>query len=341
MGYVSYESGRFFEQMPSAIGPLPLQEFGLRRYEGSLVFEKGIWWIAGTEAFLQKSSELLSQAETHLIPSTSTWVGDEEPPQHEFLEAVEEVLARISRGDCYQVNVARCLKFRPQPALLPLFLRLRKQHPARFGALLLLDDAGVVSNSPELFLRVEGELVETMPIKGTRPKTPGACEQLRSSEKERAELTMIVDMARNDLARCCSAGSVVAEAREVVELPSLYHAQQRVRGRLRRGCDAVDAFAACFPPASVTGAPKVKAMEVIRELEPVPRGVYTGAVGYFSDDGNACFSVAIRTLMACSGEAWLHVGSGIVADSRPEEELAESGWKAAAFVDALVGKAVG
>jgi anthranilate/para-aminobenzoate synthase component I len=341
MGYVSYESGRFFEQMPEARGPLPLQEFGLRRYEGSMVFEEGRWWIAGTESFQEEACELLMEAGKHLNLPQSVWVNNHEPPQQQFLEAVEEVLARISRGDCYQVNVARCLKFRPAPALLPLFVRLRERHPSQFGALLLFDGAGVVSNSPELFLRVDDEVVETVPIKGTRPRTPGAREQLRSSEKERAELTMIVDMARNDLARCCRAGSVVAEVRELVELPSLFHAQQRVRGRLRQCCDAVDAFAACFPPASVTGAPKVKAMEVIRELEPVPRGVYTGAIGYFSDDGNACFSVAIRTLMVCSGQAWLHVGSGIVADSNPEEELAESGWKAAAFVEALLGNAAG
>lgn len=341
MGYVSYESGRFFEKMPSARGALPVPEFGLRRYEGSMVYEDGLWWVAGTDSFVNKARVLLDQAPQRDSEAVVAWSREMDPPSSEFLAAVEEVLDRIARGDCYQVNVARRLGFRSSQSLLPLFLRLRERHPARFGALILSDGIGVVSNSPELFLRVTDDVVETVPIKGTRPKTPEANRELLGSEKEKAELTMIVDMARNDLARCCATGSVVAEKREVVELPSLYHAQQRVMGRLQTGLDAVDAFAACFPPASVTGAPKVKAMELIRELEPVPRGVYTGAIGYFSDGGDACFSVAIRTLMARASEAWLHVGSGIVADSQPAEELAESGWKAEAFVEALLGGGAG
>lgn len=336
MGYVSYESGRFFEQMPAARGPLPIPEFGLRRYEGSLVHDGETWWVGGTQAFRKSARELLVEASHHEPAPAAGWISEREPGPEEFLEAVETILERIAQGDCYQVNVARQLRFRSSESLLSVFLRLREQHPARFGALVVSGDAGVVSNSPELFLRVTDGGVETTPIKGTRPKTPNAREELENSEKECAELTMIVDMARNDLARCCEAGSVTTGHREVVELPSLFHAQQRVTGRLRSGLDAVDAFAACFPPASVTGAPKVKAMELIRELEPVPRGVYTGAIGYFADTGDACFSVAIRTLMARGDQAWLHVGSGIVADSHPTLELAESGWKASAFVEALL-----
>jgi para-aminobenzoate synthetase component 1 len=232
------------------------------------------------------------------------------------------------------------LDFFPPSCWIEAYLRLRAAHPASFGALLVDEDHWVLSNSPELFLRVEGDKVETAPIKGTRPRLEGsdnspAKRELTDSEKEKAELTMIVDMARNDLSRCCVPGTVRTGERKILTLPSLFHAQQRVVGQLGPGQDAVDVFAASFPPASVTGAPKVKAMERIAALEPVSRGVYTGAIGYFSDGGDACFSVAIRTLGAHEEQAHLHVGSGIVADSSPQLELAESGWKAAAMVTAL------
>ena len=337
MGYVSYESGRFFEKMPGPQSPLPVPEFGLRRYDGSLVHQGGEWSIAGTVEFQKNAEELLSEAKG--VPALTGGLGCtmQEPPPREFLNSVERVLEHIAMGDCYQVNVARRLEFEAPESMLGAFLRLRQRYPSQFGAWLNGGQFSVLSNSPELFLRVRGDVVETAPIKGTRPIIANARDSLRDSEKEQAELTMIVDMARNDLARCCVPGSVRAESREILELPTLFHAQQRVFGMLEEGCDAIDAFAACFPPASVTGAPKVKAMELIHDLEPVPRGVYTGAIGYFSDGGEACFSVAIRTLMASKNRAWLHVGSGIVADSDPAQELAESGWKAKAFIEALTG----
>jgi para-aminobenzoate synthetase component I len=340
MGFVSYEMGRFTERMPKASQPMLIPELGLRRFEGGMCFDQGEWWVAGTSEFLEQARALLDSSEGVVAPSYQPALLKAVPSERIFLEAVEQVLEHIQLGDCYQVNVARRMDFFPPSCWVEAYLRLRAHHPATFGAFCVQEGAQVLSNSPELFLRVVGDQVESAPIKGTRPRIGGenpahARQELVESEKEQAELTMIVDMARNDLSRCCVPGSVLAGEREIVELPSLFHAQQRVRGCLLKDKDAVDAFAAAFPPASVTGAPKVKAMECIASLEPVARGVYTGAIGYFADGGDACFSVAIRTLSAQGESAHLHVGSGIVADSSPQQELDESAWKARAILQAL------
>lgn len=340
MGFVSYELGRFSEQMPSPPTPLSGPELGLCRFEGGLCFDKGEWWVAGTPAFLAQAHSLLHLAENVAVPDYRPAVLETIPSDAVFLQAVEQVLMHIRAGDCYQVNVARRLELRAPSCWVEAYLRLRAHHPAAFGALCVQAGQTVLSNSPELFIRVSGDQVETAPIKGTRPRldpvqAKSARQELVDSEKERAELTMIVDMARNDLSRCSVPGSVRAGPREILHLPTLFHAQQRVRGRLLAGKDAVDVFAAAFPPASVTGAPKVKAMACIANLEPVCRGVYTGAIGYFADGGDACFSVAIRTLSAHGERAYFHVGSGIVADSCPQQELDESAWKAKAMIQAL------
>ena len=345
MGFVSYEAGRFSEMMPAPKASRIHPDIGLRRYDGSLVLDGDEWWIAGSSAFCRKAELLLRQAEDVSSKERDVVQGRLMPPpsEEEYLRSVQVALEHIEQGDCYQVNVARRLSLEAPSSWVSAYLHLRELHPASFGAILHACGEWVISNSPELFLRVKGQKVHTAPIKGTRPRCDGPSadvsrDELIASSKERAELTMIVDMARNDLSRVCRPGSVSASEREILELPTLFHAQQMVTGVLGVGRDAVDAFAASFPPASVTGAPKVKAMELIDGLEPVGRGVYTGAIGFFADGGDACFSVAIRTVVASETQAHLHVGSGIVADSDPQQELAESGWKAQALLFALTGE---
>lgn len=345
MGFVSYEAGRFSECMPTPKASRLHPDIGLRRYEGSLVLDKGEWWIAGSPIFCASAEALLQRAEEAPDVDVQAAHGRlmSPPSPEEYIQAVQVALAHIEQGDCYQVNVARRLSLEAPASWVSAYLHLRSLHPAAFGAILHSQGDWVISNSPELFLRVQGERVQTSPIKGTRPRygalsSSCARDELVESCKERAELTMIVDMARNDLSRVCLPGSVSASEREILELPTLFHAQQTVTGILSSDRDAVDAFAASFPPASVTGAPKVKAMELIDGLEPVGRGVYTGAIGFFADGGDACFSVAIRTVAASGNRAHLHVGSGIVADSDPYQELAESGWKAQALLLALTGE---
>jgi len=265
-----------------------------------------------------------------------------------FLQGVEQVLASIRAGECYQANLSRRLVVERAGSPLECAIRLRRTHPARYGAALHLGDGGqVISNSPELLLRVEDGQAETRPVKGTRPRGKSdkldreLARQLMDDPKERAELTMIVDMARNDLSRVCTPGSVVASPRVLASLPTLFHAEQSVQGQLSPGKDAVSALEATFPGASITGAPKVAAMEIIHALEPVPRGVYTGCIGFFADGGSAQWNVAIRTatfLPSGHGEhsAHVQVGAGIVADSDPRMELDETDWKARAWLAAIL-----
>jgi len=269
-----------------------------------------------------------------------------------FLRAVSRAREYIAAGDIFQVNLSRRLT---APLAGPggpadLYLRLRRANPAPYAAYLDLGGGrAVLSSSPELFLDLRDGAVVTRPIKGTRPHRPGAealnarmRAELVASEKDRAELVMIVDLERNDLGRVCSYGSVrVAEPRAVEAYASVYHTVATVTGRLHEDRDLVDLLKATFPGGSITGAPKIRSMQIIAELEPTRRSVYTGAVGYLGlasageRAGRCILNIAIRTLLAAGGNVHLQVGGGIVADSRPEEEYAETEDKARAMLEAL------
>jgi para-aminobenzoate synthetase component 1 len=272
--------------------------------------------------------------------------------REEFLRAVARAREYIAAGDIFQVNLSRRLT---APLAGPgdpadLYLRLRRANPAPYAAYLDLGGGrAILSSSPELFLDLRDGAVVTRPIKGTRPHRPGAealnarmRAELVASEKDRAELVMIVDLERNDLGRVCSYGSVrVAEPRAVEAYASVYHTVATVTGRLHEDRDLVDLLKATFPGGSITGAPKIRSMQIIAELEPTRRSVYTGAVGYLGPAspgeraGRCVLNIAIRTLLAADGNVHLQVGGGIVADSRPEEEYAETEDKARAALEAL------
>lgn len=345
LGFVGYEAGRHVERMPVPQGAGPLPELGLRRYEGGLWFDPriGRWTAAGTAAFVDEAVARLDEVDEP-APEAAMGKGrraDLESPEG-FERAVHQVQAWIRAGDCYQVNLSRRMVIEGigDPALA--YLRLRRSAPADHGCWLSVDGGAVLSNSPERFLRVSGDRVESLPIKGTRPRGSGAQDRAWAAElagdpKERAELTMIVDLVRNDLGRVCRPGSIATAPRRVYALPTVHHAAQRVSGRLETGCDAVDALVACFPPGSVTGAPKVRAMAILGALEPVPRGVSYGALGYVADSGELSLSVAIRTATVVGDRAWVHVGGGIVADSDPSREWDETRWKGLALLRALTG----
>ncbi|HEX3693827.1 MAG TPA: anthranilate synthase component I family protein [Polyangia bacterium] len=263
------------------------------------------------------------------------------PDQH-YLGGVARILDYLQAGDAYQVNLARRLSA-PLPIAdtLAAAARLRGQAPAPHGLWLATADGrgAIVGNSPERFLRADGRgLVETRPIKGTRRRgaDPRGDEeprrQLVASEKDRAEHVMIVDLERNDLGRVCRAGSVVlGELLRVMTLPTVFHLVSTVRGQLRSDVGLAALLRATFPGGSVTGAPKQRAMEIIEELEPFRRGPYTGATGWLGAAGDLDLAVAIRTALVRDGRLTLSVGGGIVADSLPTAELAETTAKAAAF----------
>jgi para-aminobenzoate synthetase component 1 len=260
-----------------------------------------------------------------------------------YLHAVRRALAYIAAGDVYQVNLSQRLELPLPGAPLAFYQRLRRANPAPFGAFLAGEDFALLSASPERFLRVEPDgTVLTRPVKGTRPRgaTPAAdaalAHELLTSSKERAENVMIVDLLRNDLGRVCAWGSVrVPELVALETHPSVHHLVSTVTGRLAPGQDAVDVLRAAFPGGSVTGAPKIRAMEILAELEPTARGPYCGTIGYLSRTGAMDTNIVIRTCVVRGGRAYLQVGGGVVADSDPEQEYAETLAKARGVVAAL------
>jgi anthranilate/para-aminobenzoate synthase component I len=249
----------------------------------------------------------------------------------EYCQKVLLAQKEIAAGNIYQV----CLAHRFQAAFnqdpWPYYLALRKKSPAPFAAYLQLGHETILSTSPECFLRIEGDKINTYPIKGTRPRGRSQVEdaqqrwELQHSPKEKAELIMITDLERNDLSQICEYGSVTTpELLELKSYPHLYHLVSRVQGKLRKSISHVEAVAACFPGGSISGVPKKKALEIIDRLEPVPRGLFTGAIGYFGFDGSSQFSIAIRTLVIHNACAEFHVGAGITSDSIPHEEWKET-----------------
>ncbi|MGQ0522272.1 MAG: aminodeoxychorismate synthase component I, partial [Betaproteobacteria bacterium] len=248
----------------------------------------------------------------------------------------------IRNGDCYQVNLAQ--RFSAEAAGVPwlAYQALRILNPAPYSAYLDTPYVQVLCASPERFLKVEDGRVETRPIKGTRPRAghprldAELIEALRRSDKDRAENVMIVDLLRNDLSKNCAAGSVrVPRLFEVESFATVHHLVSTVTGELAPGRDALDLLRGCFPGGSITGAPKLRAMQIIEELEPNRRGVYCGAIGYIGFDGNMDLNIAIRTLIFSRGVIRFYAGGGIVADSREEAEYQETFDKAAAMLRLL------
>jgi para-aminobenzoate synthetase component 1 len=237
----------------------------------------------------------------------------------------------IAAGDIYQVNLAHPFTAQWDGDAFAFYEALRHYSPAPQAAFLELGGRAILSASPESFLKISGRSIRTRPIKGTRPRRaePNAdalsAYELRTSPKETAELVMITDLERNDLGQICEYGSVcVRELLKVERFEQIYHLVSTVEGHLRSEVSHIQALRACFPGGSITGAPKKRAREIIAGLEPWPRGLYTGAIGWFGFNGESHFNIAIRTVVAEKGAAHFHVGAGIVADSVPEKEWQET-----------------
>lgn len=284
-----------------------------------------------------------------------------------YLEAVRRVIEYIVAGDVFQVNLSQRLLYPAQDDSVSLYLRLRRCNPAPFAGYFDLGDFQIVSASPERFLRLSDGRVETRPIKGTRPRSacspgfsrlipPGtsgpagrgttnptslrsddaAERELLESQKDRAENVMIVDLLRNDLSRVCQPESVlVTQLCQVETYQYVKHLVSAVEGTLREGRDAIDLLRAAFPGGSVTGTPKVRAMEIITELEPTARGAYCGSLGYLGFDGSMDLNILIRTITAGRGWWQIPVGGGIVAQSDPQQEYEETWHKAEGMLRAL------
>jgi para-aminobenzoate synthetase component 1 len=264
-------------------------------------------------------------------------------PRARYLEAIQQALEHIAAGDLFEVCLTQRFDARHTGSGEALYRVLRAVHEAPMAAYLRFPEGEVLSASPERFLSLDRERwAETHPIKGTRPRgrTPeedaALARELASSEKDRAENLMIVDLARNDLGRVCEFGTVrVPRLCEVETYPMTHQLVSTVRGRLRPGLNAVDLVRAAFPGGSMTGAPKIEAMKVISRLEPSRRGVYSGSIGYFGFDGAMDLSIVIRTLLKQGDRVSFHTGGAVVADSIPEEEYQETLDKAHGLVLAL------
>jgi para-aminobenzoate synthetase component 1 len=264
----------------------------------------------------------------------------------EYQSIVRRAQEYIAAGDIYQVNLAHRFTARWSGApghALAFYARLRECSSAPYAALLCTPRRIIASSSPELFLQMDGRDIVTRPIKGTRSRAPSdpaadtaAARELGASAKERAELIMITDLERNDLGQVCDYGTVhVRELLALERYAQVHHMVSTVAGRLRAGVDHIEALRACFPGGSITGAPKKRAREIIAELEPTDRGLYTGAIGCFGFDGRSTFNIAIRTaILEADGRAHFHAGAGIVADSDPRREWDETLWKAAGILRA-------
>lgn len=256
----------------------------------------------------------------------------------DYQAGFDQIQHYLVEGDCYQINYARRFNSHVQGSPWESYKLLRKANPVPFGAYLEFPFAQFLSSSPERFIHVSGNKVETRPIKGTRPRSTDPAKdnklkmELASSEKDRAENLMIVDLLRNDLGKSCRPGSIkVPELFSVEAYPTVFHLVSSIVGTIASNKTAVDVLQDCFPGGSITGAPKKRAMEIIRELEKHQRGVYCGAIGYISFNGNMDTNIAIRTITISQNELSFWSGGGIVADSDVNEEFQETQDKARAF----------
>ncbi|KJS86215.1 MAG: aminobenzoate synthetase [Peptococcaceae bacterium BICA1-8] len=262
--------------------------------------------------------------------------------KEDYLKAVNKIKEYIKAGDIYQANLTQRFECQLEETPLELYGKLRKINPAPFASFIDFGEGHIVSSSPERYIKITGKNIETRPIKGTRPRGKTLEEdqknraELLASEKDKAELLMIVDLERNDLGRICKTGTVkVPELFHLEKYPTVYHLVATVVGELKDGCDVVDCILASFPGGSITGAPKIRAMEIIDELEPTQRNIYTGSIGYIGFNGDTDLNIVIRTIICKDQKAYFQAGGGIVWDSDAAEEYQESLDKAKAMMKAL------
>ena len=341
VGYLAYDYGRRLERIPAqAEEDRKISDFSFGIYDGVAALNHmtgNLYLIAhgicGSEATVLDELEALVRSQMELKKAAAPVRGPWEwnSSESEFKESVRRIKDYIASGDAYQVNLSRRARCRFKGDPMQFYSALRVGNPAPFSAYLDRGDLKVFSTSPEQFLQKRGQDLVTRPIKGTRPRGAGEAEDaqqaadLERSEKDRAELLMIVDLERNDMGRVAEFGSVRVEQLYHQEYYArVMHQTAQVRARLAAGKDVYDCIEALFPGGSITGAPKVRAMEIIEELEPTRRGVYCGSIGYIGFDGDAELNIAIRSLQLKEGFLDYQVGGGIVWDSNPDAEFQET-----------------
>lgn len=341
VGYFGYDLGRVIEAIPEqAKADIPLPDLAVGLYSQALVLDKQLqqlWYVdvhgtaettaAGYLTQFQKPS--MAPQSSCAFALSSDWQANMSRSQ--YLQKFDKIQAYLQSGDCYQINLAQRFSADFTGDAFAAYLQLRRSNQAPFSAFVRLPDAAVLSISPERFIEVKNTLIETKPIKGTRPRFVDPIQDtqsatlLQQSPKDRAENVMIVDLLRNDLGKVCTPGTVKVPALFAIEsFPAVHHLVSTVTGQLDAQYQPIDALRAAFPGGSITGAPKVRAMQIIEELEPHRRSVYCGAIGYISQHGHMDTNIAIRTLVVANQQIHCWAGGGIVADSQAEAEYQET-----------------
>ncbi len=341
VGYVSYEAARHFQPIPLKPGPKPDFEFGL--FLDGIIFDRirnKCGYVTLAENRIEEIQRI-SQEENE-IEGLSFKEKNHYFSKDEYEAMVFETKERIKAGEIFQGVISNAREYEIKGNKLSFYESLRKINPSPYMYHLKLGEREIIGSSPEMLVRVENRKIETFPIAGTRKRGKTVSEDkklsedLLADEKERAEHLMLVDLARNDVGKVSEFGTVeVSEYMNVKKFSHVQHIVSRVQGMLRSDKTAVDAFEAMFPAGTLSGAPKIRAMEIINELETEPRGPYAGAVGYFSLNGNADFAITIRTMVCDGDSAKIQAGAGIVHDSVPEHEYYECENKAGALLSAL------
>ncbi len=360
IGYFSYELGRYIEKLPeTTIDDLQMPLIRLCFYDRLIAYDhlKNNFWLIAVELpdDCEKPQDKLAALEELLIRSQRIRMPMPNPADLEnidfsriqcnmdkdyYLRMVEKIKRYIYDGDVYQINFSQrfACDYNAQP--IDLFHWQNYYNPSPYAAYIDGGDFHIVSASPEMFITINDGIIETKPIKGTRPHIESDARaneenfnELLTSEKEQAELNMIIDLERNDIARVCIPGTrKVIQTRTIETYPTVFHAVATVAGKLREKITFCDVLKAMFPGGSITGAPKIRSMEIIDETEPTARGVYTGSIGYIGLDGSVCLNIAIRTIVIKNQMAFAQTGGGIVADSEPQAEWDETITKARALL---------
>ena len=368
VGYFGYDLARFLEKLPSkSIDDLKLPDAYFMFIDTVILFdhwENKKYILSVTKpskdlkesekaaqnslALLEKQIRIREKRKTNRKIDTRYNCEIRMSPmisKKEYIEMIKRVKEYIRAGDVYEVNLSHRLEGKLENEPWEIYKKINSFNPAPFSAYMKFGDLKIISSSPERFLKVKGTAAESRPIKGTRPrgKTLKEDEALRNelllSEKEKAENLMIVDLVRNDLGRVCKFGSVeVAELMTIEPYSRVFQMVSTIRGELCGDKNTFDCIKACFPGGSMTGAPKIRAMEIIDELEPVRRGIYSGSLGYLSFSGEIDLNIIIRTIIASEGKMYLQAGGAIVADSDPEAEYEETWHKAMSVLEGIGGQ---
>ncbi|MGB7956316.1 MAG: anthranilate synthase component I family protein [Candidatus Nitrosopolaris sp.] len=348
VGYVSYDAVRFWERLPlqnTKKHHFPLLEFGIFT-DGILynhVEKQAYYFSIRPNSRIKEVKDLMSESRDLQEESTFSYSTLERNlTRKQFKEKVNKSKKYIYDGDVFQVVLSKRMTFKISGDLLTVYEKLRDINPSPYMYFFRMGGKHIIGSSPEMLLRVTGDHLETFPIAGTRPvadddkRNQQLTKDLLNDEKEVAEHTMLVDLARNDIGKVSKYGTVqVKELMKVKRFSHVQHMISHVTGILQSGFDSYDAFRAVFPAGTVSGAPKLRAMEIIDELEPNFRGPYAGALGYFSANGSCDFAITIRSIFANKSDAFIQSGAGIVMDSIPQTEWAETEQKANALLSAL------